>query len=177
MLFRSNRIIHITGYIPSQDYEIPEETLRSAGTIDLEDTLEKMEVRIQQAETSIQQMKASGVDVSEIEEELESIKDSYDDTLDNVENDEASASNLIDRFDEVETKVIRTERSQKQAEKKEQSDKRYSRAKEQVNLFGDDDQKAELEDLEEQLHNASNSQEEDYIIGKMDRLEIGRAHV
>lgn len=165
-----NRIIHITGYIPSQDYEIPEETLRSAGAINLEDTLEKMEDRIQQAETSVQQMKASGVDVSEIEHELEEIKDSYDDALDNVENDEASASNLIDRFDEVETKVIRTERSQAQAKKKEEADSRYARAKDQIEKFADDDQKSEFEDLEDQLRQASNPQEENYILNKMDNL-------
>lgn len=165
-----NRIIHITGYIPSQDYEIPEETLRSAGAIDLEEALEKMEERIQQAETSVQQMKNNGVDVSAIEEELESIKDSYDDTLDNVENDEASASNLINRFDEVETKIIRTERSEQQDKKKEASESRFARAKEQIETFGDDDQKAEFEDLREQLKNATNSQEEDYIIQKIDQL-------
>lgn len=165
-----NRNIHITGYIPSQDYEIPEETLRSAGAIDLEDTLDKMEDRIQQAETSVQQMKANGVDVTEIEQELEEIKDSYDDTLDNVDNDEASASNLIDRFDAVETKVIRAERTQQQAKKKEQDDNRYKQAKDQIERFGDDDQKSEFEDLEEQLQQAANSQEEDYILNKMANL-------
>ena len=165
-----NRNIHITGYIPSQDYEIPEETLRSAGAIDLEETLDKMEDRIQQAETSIRQMKAAGVDVTEIERELDAIKDTYDDTLDNVDNDEASANNLIVRFDQVETKVIRADRTQQQAKKKEQADKRYTQAKDAVNSYGDDDEKSEFADLEEQLHQASSKQEEDYVLDKMSNL-------
>ncbi len=165
-----NRNIHITGYIPSQDYEIPEETLRSAGAIDLEDTLDKMEVRIHQAETSVQQMKASGVDVSDVEKELEDIRENYDDVVINVENDEASASNLIDRFNEVETKVIRAERTQKESQKKDQDDNRFKKAKDQIERFGDEDQKSEFEDLEEQLEQATNHQEEDYILNKMSTL-------
>ena len=168
----ASRIIHITGEIPSQDYEIPHETLRSVGSIDLEETLERMEDRIQQTETSVRQMKAKGIDVSDIEQELAEIKHSYDDALEHVDEDEASASNLIDRFDDVETRVIRTERTHVQSQKKELENVRYQQAKEQIERFGDNDQKAEFENLEEQLQQACGKQEEDYVLSKMECLGL-----
>ncbi len=79
-----DRKIHVSGYIPDFEYEIPEATLRAEAKVDLAESMDKVDTRIKQSEVSLQRLKDQGVDVSDLEDELEQVKAAYDDTYDLV---------------------------------------------------------------------------------------------
>lgn len=61
-----DRKIHVSGYIPDFEYEIPEHTLRAEAKIDLAESMDKVDDRIKQSEVSLQRLKDQGVDVSDL---------------------------------------------------------------------------------------------------------------
>jgi molecular chaperone DnaK len=106
-----NRNIRVSGYIPDFDFIIPEETLRSEAKVDLDERMEDVDKKIQQSEVSIQRMKDQGIDVADLEEELSRVKAGYNDAYGKVDSDEAAVNGYVDRFYDVESRIINEERS------------------------------------------------------------------
>ncbi|MEE3491542.1 Hsp70 family protein [Ruminococcus sp.] len=165
-----NRNIRVSGYIPDFDFIIPEETLRSEAKVDLEERMDVVEKKIQQSEVSIQKLKDQGVDVSDLEDELESVKAGFDDTYGKVDSDEAAVNGYVDRFYDVESKIIKEERRHEQHKADSKNDDIIKEAREQVNNYGDDDANAAWADLEEAYELAETAEEKNFVATKMRNL-------
>ena len=165
-----NRNIRVSGYIPDFDFIIPEETLRSEAKVDLEERMDTVDTKIKQSEVSIQRLKEQGVDVSDLEDELEQIKAGYNDAYGKVDSDEAAVNTYVDRFFDVESRIIREERKHQQRKANSKNDDTVKQAREQVENFGDDDAKAAWAELEESYELAETAEEKSFIANKMSNL-------
>lgn len=165
-----NRNIRVSGYIPDFDFIIPEETLRAEAKVDLTERMEAVDKKIQQSEVSIQRLKDQGVDVSDLEEELEQVKAGYGDAYGKVESDEATVNNYVEQFYNVESKIIQTERKHQQKKNSSKNDDTVKQAREQVENYGDEEAKAAWADLEESYELAETAEEKGFIANKMSNL-------
>ena len=165
-----NRNIRVSGYIPDFDFIIPEETLRSEAKVDLEERMESVDTKIKQSEVSIQRLKDQGVDVSDLEAELDQVKAEYDDAYRKVDSDEAAVNGYVDRFFDVESRIISEERKHQQKKNDEKNDETVKKAREQVEDYGDEDAKAAWADLEESYELAETAEEKSFIANKMSNL-------
>lgn len=165
-----NRNIRVSGYIPDFDFIIPEETLRAEAKVDLAERMETVDKKIQQAEVSIQRLKDEGVDVSELEAELDQAKAGYGDAYGKVDSDEATVNSYVEQFYDVESRIINEERKRKQKEDNSKNDEMVKTALEQVADWGDDEAKAAMADLEESYRFADNADEKTFIATKMSNL-------
>lgn len=165
-----NRNIRVSGYIPDFDFIIPEETLRAESKVDLTERMEIVDKKIQQSEVSIQRLKDQGVDVSELEEELEKVKAGYGDAYGKVESDEATVNNYVEQFYDVESRIINEERKRKQKEDNSKNDEMVKTALEQVEDWGDEEAKSAMADLDEAYRLADNPDEKTFIANKMSNL-------
>ena len=165
-----NRNIRVSGYIPDFDFIIPEETLRSEAKVDLDERMEDVDKKIQQSEVSIQRMKDQGIDVSDLEEELSQVKAGYNDAYGKVDSDEAAVNGYVDRFYDVESRIINEERKHEQKKNNTKNDDTVKEAREQVETYGDEDAKAAWADLEESYQLAETTEEKTFIANKMNNL-------
>lgn len=165
-----NRNIRVSGYIPDFDFIIPEETLRAEAKVDLEERMETVDKKIQQSEVSIQRLKEQGVDVSDLENELEEIKGGYDSAYGKVDTDEAAVNGYVEKFYDVESRIIQEERKHQKRKNDSKNDETIKNAREQVENFGDENAKAAWADLEESYSLAETSEEKDFIANKMGNL-------
>lgn len=165
-----NRNITVTGYIPDFDYEIPEKTLRPESRVDLEERMNAVEESLKKSERSLQELSNVGVDVTEYRDELDQIKAAYDDVYDMLDSDEATVNKYIDRFYDLETKIIAEERKHSQNKKHDEVDENVSRSKDQVEQFGDEEDREQLEELEESYQEAETPEEKKYISDKMSNI-------
>ena len=165
-----NRNIRVSGYIPDFDFIIPEETLRAEAKVDLEERMETVDKKIQQSEVSIQRLKEQGVDVSDLEDELEEIKAGYDSAYGKVDSDEAAVNGYVEQFYDVESRIIREERKHQKQKNDSKNDETVKNAREQVENYGDADAKAAWEDLEESYNLAETAEEKSFIANKMNNL-------
>ena len=165
-----NRNIRVSGYIPDFDFIIPEETLRSEAKVDLDERMEDVDKKIQQSEVSIQRMKDQGIDVSDLEEELSRVKAGYNDAYGKVDSDEAAVNGYVDRFYDVESRIINEERKHEQKKNNTKNDDTVKEAREQVETYGDEDAKAAWADLEESYNFAETTEEKTFIANKMNNL-------
>lgn len=165
-----NRNIRVSGYIPDFDFIIPEETLRAEAKVDLEERMDAVDTKIKQSEVSIQQLKEQGVDVSDLEDELEQVKAGYDDAYGKVDSDEAAVNVFVDRFYDVESRIIIEERKHQKQKANTKNDDTVRKAREQVENFGDEETKAAWNELEEAYELAETSEEKSFIANKMSSL-------
>lgn len=165
-----NRNIRVSGYIPDFDFIIPEETLRSEAKVDLEERMETVDTKIKQSEVSIQRLKDQGVDVSELEEELDQVKAGYNSAYGKVDSDEAAVNGYVEQFYNVESRIIQTERKYQQKKDSSKNDDTVKQAREQVENYGDDDAKAAWSELEESYELAETAEEKGFIANKMSNL-------
>lgn len=165
-----NRNIRVSGYIPDFDFIIPEETLRAEAKVDLEERMDAVDTKIKRSEVSIQRLKDQGVDVSDLEDELEQVKAGYNDAYGKVDSDEAAVNTYVDRFFDVESRIIKEERRHEQKKANSKNDDTVKRAREQVENYGDEDAKAAWADLEESYELAETSEEKSFIANKMSNL-------
>lgn len=167
-----NRNIRVSGYIPDFDFVIPEETLRAEAKVDLEERMDTIDTKIKQSEVSIQRLKEQGVNVSNLENELEHIKSGYDYAYRKVDSDEAAVNSYVDLFYDIETKIIEEERKHQQNKNDTQNDDTVKRAHEQVNDYGDEEIKAAWAELEESYELAESTEEKSFIANKMSNLGL-----
>lgn len=165
-----NRNIRVSGYIPDFDFIIPEETLRVEAKVDLEERMEIVEKKIKQSEVSIQRLQEQGVNVSALEKELEQIKAGYNEAYGKVDTDEAAVNGYIDRFYDIESRIIQEERKHSQQKANTKNDDTVRQAREQVENFGDEDAKAAWADLEESYELAETAEEKTFVANKMSNL-------
>ena len=165
-----NRNIRVSGYIPDFDFIIPEETLRAEAKVDLEERMDAVDTKIKQSEVSIQRLKDQGVDVTDLEEELESVKAGYDDAYGKVDSDEAAVNSYVDRFYDVESRIIKKERKHQQQKDNSKNDDTVKQAREQVESYGDEEAKAAWAELEESYELAETTEEKSFIATKMSNL-------
>ena len=165
-----DRKIHVSGYIPDFEYEIPEHTLRAEAKVDLAESMDKVDDRIQQSEVSLQRLKEQGVDVSDLEDELDQVKAAYDDTYEMIDTDEKAVNGYVDRYNDVETRIIEKERSTQQEQKSSKEDSSVAQAREQINDWGDADAKAAMAELEESYSMAETEDEKAFVAQKMRNL-------
>ena len=165
-----NRNIRVSGYIPDFDFIIPEETLRSEAKVDLEERMDTVDTKIKQSEVSIQRLKDQGVDVSDLEEELEIVKAGYNDAYGKVDSDEAAVNGYVDRFYDVESRIIKEERKHQQQKANSKNDDTVKQAREQVESYGDEEAKAAWSELEESYELAETAEEKSFIANKMSNL-------
>ncbi|MBQ3291861.1 MAG: Hsp70 family protein [Mogibacterium sp.] len=165
-----NRNIRVSGYIPDFDFIIPEETLRAEAKVDLEERMNTVETKIKQSEVSIERLKGLNVNVSSLEAELESVKADFDDAYSKVDSDEASVNAYLDRFYDLESRIIREERKYQQQKDNSKNDDIVTEARGRVESFGDEDTKAAFEQLEESYELAETAEEKSFIANKMNNL-------
>jgi len=165
-----NRNIRVSGYIPDYDYIIPEETLRMEAKVDLEERMDTVDTKIKQSEVSIQRLKDQGVNVSGLEDELEKIKSEYDDAYGKVDSDEAAVNGYVDRYYDVESRIIDEERKHQQQSANTKNDDIIRQARDQVESFGDEEAKAAWAELEESYELAETSEEKSFVATKMENL-------
>lgn len=165
-----NRNIRVSGYIPDFDFIIPEETLRSEAKVDLGERLDTVEKKIKQAEVSIQRLKSQGVNISDLERELNKIKSEFDSAYRKVDSDEAAVNGYVERFYDVESRIISEERKHIQQQNNSKNENSVKKAKEQVRAYGNDDAKAAWSDLEESYNLAETEDEKSFIAKKMSNL-------
>lgn len=165
-----NRNIRVSGYIPDYDFIIPEETLRSESKVDLSERLDLVDEKIKQSEVSIQNLKSQGVDVSELESKLERVKGGYDSVYGKVDSDEAAVNNYVEDFFDVESEIIQAERNVEQQKAGEETQNEVNNAREQVALYGDDEAKSAMEELEDAYQNAGTAEEKAFVAKKMSNL-------
>ncbi len=165
-----NRNIRVSGYIPDFDFIIPEETLRAEARVDLEERMEAIDTKIQQSEVSLQQLKNQGIDVSGLEAELQQIKSSYDGVCGKVDSDEAAVNEFIQRFYNVESRIIQEERRYKQRKNNSKNDDTVKQAREQVESYGSEEAKAAWTELEESYQAAETAEEKSFVANKMSNL-------
>lgn len=165
-----NRNIRVSGYIPDFDFIIPEETLRAEAKVDLTERMEDVGKKIQQSEVSIQRLKDQGVDVSNLEEELDQVKAGYGDAYGKVESDEASVNSYVEQFYNVESQIIQVERKHQQKKNSSKNDDAVKEAKEQVENYGDEETKAAWAELEESYELAETAEEKGFVANKMRNL-------
>lgn len=165
-----NRNIRVSGYIPDFDFIIPEETLRAEAKVDLEERMDVVDTKIKQSEVSIQRLRDQGVNVSSLEDELEKIKADYNDAYGKVDSDEAAVNGYVDRFYDVESRIINEERKYQQQSANTKNDDIVMQAREQVESFGDEEAKAAWAELEESYSLADTSEEKSFIATKMENL-------
>ena len=165
-----NRNIRVSGYIPDFDFIIPEETLRTEAKVDLTERMEDVDKKIQQSEVSIQRLKDQGVDVSDLEEELDQVKAGYGDAYGRVESDEASVNSYVEQFYNVESRIIQAERKHQQKKNSSKNDDAVKEAREQVENYGDEETKAAWAELEESYELAETAEEKGFVANKMRNL-------
>lgn len=165
-----NRNIRVSGYIPDFDFIIPEETLRAEAKVDLEERMDTVDKKILQSEVSIQRLKDQGVDVSELEVELDQVKAGYDSAYGKVDSDEAAVNSYVEQFYDVESKIIREERRYQQQKNNSKNDDTVKQAREQVENYGDEEAKAAWAELEESYSLAETAEEKGFIANKMSNL-------
>jgi molecular chaperone DnaK len=165
-----NRNIRVSGYIPDFDFIIPEETLRSEAKVDLGERMDAVDTKIKQSEVSIQRLKDQGVDVSDLEEELEQVKAGYDSAYGKVDSDEAAVNGYVEQFYNVESRIIQAERKHQQKKNSSKNDDTVKEAKEQVENYGDEETKAAWAELEESYELAETAEEKGFIANKMSNL-------
>ena len=165
-----NRNIRVSGYIPDFDFIIPEETLRAEARVDLEERMDTVDTKIKQSEVSIQLLKDQGVDVSGLERELEDVKAGFNDAYGKVDSDEAAVNSYVDRFYDVESRIIREERRHQQEKANTKNDDTVKQAREQVQSYGDENAKSAWADLEESYELAETAEEKSFIASKMSNL-------
>lgn len=165
-----NRNIRVSGYIPDFDFIIPEETLRTEAKVDLEERMETVDKKIQQAEVSIQRLRQQGADVSALEAELEQIKSGYDEAYGKVDSDEAAVNSYVEQFYDVESRIIQEERKHQRQKNNSKNDDTVKEAREQVEKYGDEEAKAAWEDLEEAYAQAETTEEKSFLANKMGNL-------
>ena len=76
----------------------------------------------------------------------------------------------VDRFFDVESRIIREERKHQQRKANSKNDDTVKQAREQVENFGDDDAKAAWAELEESYELAETAEEKSFIANKMSNL-------
>lgn len=165
-----NRNIRVSGYIPDFDFIIPEETLRSEAKVDLGERMDAVDTKIKQSEVSIQRLKDQGVDVSDLEEELEQVKAGYDSAYGKVDSDEAAVNGYVEQFYNVESRIIQAERKHQQKKNSSKNDDTVKQAREQVESYGDEEAKAAWAELEESYELAETAEEKGFIANKMSNL-------
>ncbi len=165
-----NRNIRVSGYIPDFDFIIPEETLRAEAKVDLEERMEAVDTKIKQSEVSIQRLKEQGVDVSDLEDELEQVKSGYEDAYGKVDSDEAAVNGYVEQFYDVESRIINEERKHQQQKNNSKNDDTVNQAREQVENYGDEEAKAAWTELEESYAEAETAEEKSFVANKMSNL-------
>lgn len=165
-----NRNIRVSGYIPDFDFIIPEETLRAEARVDLKERMETVEKKIEQSEVSIQHLKDQGVDVSNLEQELNEAKAGYQDAYKKVDSDEAAVNGYVENFFQTESKIINAERMQQRRKDDSKNDDSIKQAREQIEQYGDEDDKATWNDLEESYNLADTAEEKSFYADKMSNL-------
>lgn len=165
-----NRNIRVSGYIPDFDFIIPEETLRAEAKVDLTERMETVDKKIQQSEVSIQCLKDQGVEVSDLEEELDQVKAGYSDAYGKVESDEASVNSYVEQFYNIESRIIQAERKHQKKKNSSKNDDTVKKAREQVENYGDEETKAAWAELEESYELAETAEEKGFIANKMSNL-------
>ncbi len=165
-----NRNIRVSGYIPDFDFIIPEETLRAEAKVDLGERMEAVDTKIKQSEVSIQRLKEQGVDVSDLEDELEQVKSGYEDAYGKVDSDEAAVNGYVEQFYDVESRIINEERKHQQQKNNSKNDDTVNQAREQVENYGDEEAKAAWAELEESYAEAETAEEKSFVANKMSNL-------
>ena len=165
-----NRNIRVSGYIPDFDFIIPEETLRAEAKVDLEERMESVDAKIQQSEVSIQRLRDQGVDVTDLEQQLEEVKSGYDEAYRKVDSDEAAVNSYVEQFFDVESKIIDEERKHQAKKDNSKNDDTVREAREQVETYGDEEAKAAWAELEESYELAETTEEKSFVAQKMGNL-------
>lgn len=168
-----SRTNYFTGYIPSLDYIIPEQTLRNTDEkVSVIDRLEEIEKQFAQLETSIKRLKQNDVDVYELADKLDSLRDEFDDVYDAAETDSDKAQLFIKRFYEVHTAILMLERNFAKSNKESSENESIAQCKNDVERFGDYSQKREFEKLESSYYSETNPDNKKYYMDEMEKFRF-----
>lgn len=168
-----SRTNHITGYIPSVDYIIPEETLRDKNErVSFEDKLEKIDKQFDQLDVSIQKLKRNNVDISDLEQQLDSLRDEFDDIYDCVDSDTDKVQFFIKRFYDIHTAILNKERAFDRESATSNSEVELNNISNDINKFGSNDDKTKLRQLKSAYDIEVNEENKKYLINEIRSLHI-----
>ena len=168
-----SRTNYFTGYIPSLDYVIPEQTLRNTDEkVSVVDRLEEVEKQFAQLKTSLSKLKHNDIDVEDFEDALDSLRNEFDDVYDAAETDSDKAQLFIKRFYELHTAILKKERDFDRTNKLSNDNDSVSQCKDDVERYGDYSQKKAFEKLENSYHSETNPDNQKYYMDEMTKLRF-----
>lgn len=168
-----SRTNHVTGYIPSIDYVIPEETLRDRDErVSFEDQLEKIDKQFDQLDISIKKIKSNNIDVSDLEEQLDSLREEFDDVYDYVNSDTDKVQFFIKRFYDVHTAILNKKRALDRENATSNIANELETISKNINKFGSYDLKAKFKQLKNSYDNETSEENKKYLIEEIRNLNI-----
>ncbi len=168
-----SRTNHVTGYIPSIDYVIPEETLRDKNErISFEDQLEKVDKQFDQLEISIKKLKNNNVDISDLEQQLTSLRDEFDDVYDYINSDTDKVQFFIKRFYDVHTAILNKERAYDREKATSNIEFELENISNNINKYGSSDSKTKYRQLKNSYDSETIEENKKYIIGEIRSLNV-----
>lgn len=83
-----------------------------------------------------------------------------------IDTDEKAVNGFVDKYNDVETRIIQQERKNQQSQKSSEEDSSVKQARDQVNDWGDADDKAAMAELEESYRMAETEDEKAFVAQK-----------
>ncbi len=168
-----SRTNHVTGYIPSIDYVIPEETLRDKDErVSFEDQLEKIDKQFDQLDISIKKLSDNDVDISDLEEQLDLLREEFDDVYDYVNSDTDKVQFFIKRFYDVHTAILNKERAFDRENATSSIDAELESVSNDVNKYGSYDAKTKFRQLKNSYDTESSEDNKKYLIDEIRSLHV-----
>ena len=168
-----SRTNHVTGYIPSVDYVIPEETLRDKDErVSYEEKMEKIDKQFDQLDVSLKKLKDGGVDVADLEQQLDALRDEFDEVSDYIDVDTDKVQFFIKRFYDVHTAIITKERNFESAHSKQNIETELKQYATNINRFGSSDDQKQFDRLKSSYEAEHNEENKKFIFGQIEDLNF-----
>ena len=168
-----SRVNHVTGYIPSIDYVIPEETLIDKNErVSFEDRLEKIDKQFDQLDISIKKLKNNNVNISDLEEQLELLRKEFDDVYCYVNSDTDKVQLFIKKFYDVHTAILNKERAFDRENATKNFDAELANISNNIDKFGSYDSKTKFSQLKNSYDNESSEENKKYLINEIRNLHV-----
>lgn len=168
-----SRTNHVTGYIPSVDYVIPEETLRDKDErVSYEDKMEKIDKQFDQLDVSLKKLKDNDVDVADLEQQLDALRDEFDEVSDYIDVDTDKVQFFIKRFYDVHTAIITKERNFERAHSKQNAETELKQFATNISRFGSSDDKRQFDRLKSSYETERNEENKKFIYKQIEDLNF-----
>ena len=155
-----SRTIHVSGYIPDADYEIPEASLHNK---DERLSLKKMLLDLRDKMTEVSNMVSSlstrNINMHGCDQSFYNLQKQYGSVLNSIENDSERAQLYIRDFWDVHTNITDLYKAHAQTEQSSENKNMLQRIKEMVKQYGS---QREVEEFEQMIDKCDSADEETF---------------